>query len=174
MSGQPFLVDTPERLRALSDPLRQRLLAAFVQEPGTVKAVAARLGEPVTKLYRHVDLLLAAGFLRVAGEQRRRGVIERTFEAAADRFVVAPTGSAADRIEQGDGLARAALEEVLSGASTDAGSGRLHLMRASVRLTPGALASFEDALRTLLQKHVSEDGVPTELLLVAALKHESA
>jgi hypothetical protein len=99
---QPFLVDTPERLKALADPLRQRLLTAFVQQPGTVKAVAARLGEPVTKLYRHVDQLVAAGFLRVAEEQRRRGVIERTFEATAFRFVVAPAGSAIERAEQGD------------------------------------------------------------------------
>jgi hypothetical protein len=120
-----------------------------------------------------VDQLVAAGFLTVAEEQRRRGVIERTFEATAYRFVVAPAGSAIERAEQGDALARGALEELLAGAGRgDGSSGRLHLMRANVRLTPAALAAFENALRTLLQSHASEDGVDTELLLVAAPKRD--
>jgi hypothetical protein len=80
-----IIVDTPQRLRALADPLRQRLLAAFSPHPMTVKAVAGQLGEPVTKLYRHIGLLVDAGFLRVVAEQRRRGAIERTFVSAAQR-----------------------------------------------------------------------------------------
>lgn len=163
-----FLVDTPERMKALADPLRQRLLAAFVQQPGTVKQAAQRLGEPVTKLYRHVDQLVAAGFLRVAGEQRRRGAVERSFEAVASRYVVtAPAGE--DRIARGDAMARDALEQVLAGArKTEGPDGRLHLMRARVRLTPEALRRLEDKLRQLLIEHVSDEGAETELLLISA------
>jgi len=163
-----FDVDTPERMKALADPLRQRLLATFVQQPGTVKDVAARLGEPITKLYRHVDQLVAAGFLRVSGEQRRRGAIERSFEAVASRYVVAPpTGE--DRVTQGDAMVRAAVEQVLASArKTEGSDGRLHLMRAAVRLTPAALRSLEDKLRQLLVEHVSDEGAETEVLLLFA------
>jgi DNA-binding transcriptional ArsR family regulator len=161
-----FIVDTPERMKALADPLRQRLLAAFAQQPGTVKEVAARLGEPITKLYRHVDQLVAAGFLRVAGGQRRRGGIERSFEAVASRYVVAAP-AARDPISEGDALIRGALEQVLgSTRRTGDPEGRLHLMRARVRLTPAALRALEDELRGLLAAHVSDDGDETEVLLL--------
>jgi predicted ArsR family transcriptional regulator len=160
-----ILIDTPERLRALADPLRQRLLAAFASEPATVKAVAAQLGEPVTKLYRHVSLLVDAGFLYVVEEQRKRGAIERTFGAAGHRFVVAP--ESAPGMDNGD-LARAALEELLAKRYSSGGMDRLHLMRTRLRMTPAALRRFENALRDLLEDHASEDGVETDLLVIAA------
>lgn len=161
-----FIVDTPERMKALADPLRQRLLAAFAEQPGTVKDVAARLGEPITKLYRHVDQLVAAGFLRVTGEQRRRGGVERSFEAVASRYVVAPPASQ-DPVSEGDAMVRSAVEQVLASARK-AGDpdGRLHLMRARVRLTPQALRALEDRLRELLLAHVSDDGDETDVLLL--------
>ena len=163
-----FKVDTPERMKALADPLRQRLLAAFVQQPGTIKDVAARLGEPITKLYRHVDQLVGAGFLRVSGEQRRRGAVERSFEAVASRYVVAPAPGE-NQVARGDAMVRGALEQVLASARrTHAAEGRLHLMRARVRLTPDALRILEDRLRTILMEHVSEDGAETEVLLLFA------
>lgn len=163
-----FIVDTPERMRALADPLRQRLLAAFAQEPGTVKQVSARLGEPITKLYRHVDQLVAAGFLRVTSEQRRRGAMERSFEAVASRYVVAPP-IGEDGVAKGDAMVRDALEQVLASARKSQGpDGRLHLMRARVRLTPEALRTLEDMLRKLLLEHVDDAGEETEVLLLFA------
>src|SRR5207237_8808197 len=44
-----FLVETPEQLKALAEPLRQSLLEQFCQ-PATIKAAAAKLGVPVTRL----------------------------------------------------------------------------------------------------------------------------
>lgn len=165
---EAFVVDTPERMKALADPLRQRLLAAFVEQPGTIKQVSARLGEPITKLYRHVDQLLAAGFLRVIGEQRRRGAVERTFEAVAHRFVVAPPAQH-DPVSDGDAMVRNTLDQVLASARKSPGAeGRLHLMRARVRLTPQALRRLEERLRALLAEHVSDEGDETELLLLFA------
>jgi predicted transcriptional regulator len=69
-----FLIETPEQLRAVADPLRQRLLQAFA-EPKPIRQAAADMGESLTKLYRHVDQLLAAGLIRVAREERRRAVM---------------------------------------------------------------------------------------------------
>ncbi|CAN7420240.1 helix-turn-helix domain-containing protein [Phenylobacterium sp. LjRoot219] len=163
-----FIVDTPERMKALADPLRQRLLAAFAQQPGTVKQVSTRLGEPITKLYRHVDQLVAAGFLRVTGEQRRRGAVERSFEAVGSRYVVAPAAEE-DRVLKGDTMVRGALEQVLASArKAEDPDGRLHLMRARVRLTSKALRHLEDRLRELLVENVSDDGDETEVLLLFA------
>ncbi len=73
-------------MRLLSDPLKLRLLQAFAESARTTKQVARELGESVTKLYRHVDALHDAGLVEVVGEKQKRGTIERTFRAVAQRF----------------------------------------------------------------------------------------
>ena len=75
-----------EQVRLLSDPLKLKLLQAFAESAKTTKQVATELGEGVTKLYRHVDALHDSGLLVVVDEQQKRGTIERTFRAVAQRF----------------------------------------------------------------------------------------
>ena len=75
-----------EQIRLLSDPLKLQLLQAFAEDPKTTKQVATQLGESITKLYRHVDALFGAGLLEITGEKQKRGTIERTFRAIAQRF----------------------------------------------------------------------------------------
>jgi DNA-binding transcriptional ArsR family regulator len=76
------------QLKALADPLRQRLLRAFAGEPQTTKQVAHSLKEKPTKLYHHVDTLAAAGLLRLVKTQQKRGTTERYYQAAAKQFSV--------------------------------------------------------------------------------------
>ena len=75
-----------EHMRLLTDPLKLRLIQAFAEKARTTKQVATELGESVTKLYRHVDALHDAGLLVVVEEKQKRGTIERTFRAVAERF----------------------------------------------------------------------------------------
>lgn len=93
-----FTVRTLKQARVLANPLRLRILAEFVAEPRTTKQVAERLGEPATKLYRHVDALLDAGLLMRKEERQKRGTMERYLQAVATRFEVdralfAPSGN---------------------------------------------------------------------------------
>jgi DNA-binding transcriptional ArsR family regulator len=76
------------QLKALADPLRQRLLRAFAGEPQTTKQVAHSLKETPTKLYHHVDTLAEAGLLRLVKTQQKRGTTERYYQAAAKQFSV--------------------------------------------------------------------------------------
>jgi hypothetical protein len=75
-----------EQIRLLSDPLKLQLLQAFAESAKTTKQVAKELGEGVTKLYRHVDALHNVGLLEILSEQKKRGTVERTFRAVAERF----------------------------------------------------------------------------------------
>ena len=75
-----------EQVRLLSDPLKLQLIQAFAQDAKTTKAVAEELGHSVTRLYRHVDALHEAGLLEITSERQKRGTIERTFRAVAQRF----------------------------------------------------------------------------------------
>ncbi len=84
-----LLVSDPETLKALSDPLRLRILEAMVARldaPWSAKELAASLGVPQTRLYHHMELLLERGLIRVAGQRVVSGIIETRYRVAALSF----------------------------------------------------------------------------------------
>lgn len=151
-----FAIRTPEQLRAISDPFRQRLLGIFAT-PHTVKAAAERLGVPVSRLYHHIGQLEAAGLIRVVSERKQRAATERTFQAVAASFEIADTAM------PGAGPARLAFESMLAGTAETP-----RLGRATLRLTPERLTLLEQKLGDLLKALETPDGVETEILLLAA------
>jgi DNA-binding transcriptional ArsR family regulator len=163
-----FLIETPEQLRAVADPLRQRLLQAFA-EPRTVREVAGRLGEKVTKLYHHVDQLLAAGLVKVVREEKRRAVIERSFQVSARRFAVSPAafgggGESLDR--KRTAIVRAGVEEMLAAASSEEGAFRL--ARVHARLSVAALERIEGEIARLVREAEDPAAPPVDLLLLSS------
>src|SRR5262249_14730633 len=76
-----------EQVRALSHPLRLRLLELFAARPRTTKQAAEELGETPTKLYHHVAALERAGLVRLCETRKKRGTTEKYFEAATHRVV---------------------------------------------------------------------------------------
>jgi DNA-binding transcriptional ArsR family regulator len=90
MEDQPGVreIDTVEGLRALADPVRLAILSALNRRaPGgelpvmAVKELARELGEPQTKLYRHVKQLEAAGLIEVAATRMVSGILEQRYRA---------------------------------------------------------------------------------------------
>ena len=90
MEEQPGVreIDSVEELRALADPVRLAILSALdTRVPDgalpvmSVKELAQRLGEPQTKLYRHVKQLEAAGLIEVAATRMVSGILEQRYRA---------------------------------------------------------------------------------------------
>jgi DNA-binding transcriptional ArsR family regulator len=78
-------------LRAMADPTRLAILSLLMDaRPDlpvmSVKEIAARLGEPQTKLYRHVKHLEAAGLIRVAATRMVSGILEQRYQASQRNF----------------------------------------------------------------------------------------
>jgi DNA-binding transcriptional ArsR family regulator len=80
---------TAETLKALADPTRLRMLSAMTMSgPGdalpvmSVKELAAELGEPQTKLYRHIKQLEAAGLIRAVSSRVVSGIVEQRYQAS--------------------------------------------------------------------------------------------
>jgi DNA-binding transcriptional ArsR family regulator len=77
------LVEDVDTLKAMADPTRLAILSALIR-PGdpvmSVKELAAELGEPQTKLYRHVRQLLEAGLIRVAATRMVSGILEQQYQ----------------------------------------------------------------------------------------------
>jgi len=79
-------VNDVEVLKALADPTRLAILTALMKSGHdlpvmSVKELAAELGEPQTKLYRHVRQLEEAGLIRVAATRLVSGILEQRYQA---------------------------------------------------------------------------------------------
>lgn len=88
-----------ERLKALANPLRIRILEQLAKSPMTVSEVAAALGEPRTKLYRHVAVLVRQRFISVASKRKVSGIFEKTYETKPGAMVLDQAVSAAEKSE---------------------------------------------------------------------------
>jgi DNA-binding transcriptional ArsR family regulator len=96
-----FFIDRLDQIKALSDPLRVRILETLTQKEMTTKQVADLLGEPPTKLYRHVDTLHRVGLIEQIRTNTVNGIVEKYFRAVAnsirvdqDLFTSSPPGEA--------------------------------------------------------------------------------
>jgi DNA-binding MarR family transcriptional regulator len=83
-----LLINDLDQLKALADPLRQKILGAFCCAPATTKQVADQLGEKSTRLYHHVDILEKAGLIQLVETRQNRGTLEKYYLAAARQFIV--------------------------------------------------------------------------------------
>lgn len=155
-------INTLEEVRLLADPLKLKLLQAFAEAPRTTKQAAEALGENITKLYRHVDALYEAGLLVVVAEKQKRGTIERTFRAVAQRFEADHSLFSDEAGGHGEGTARdilriseAEILDALRNAGPDDRDSAI-IMRVRGKASPEKIEELRQALNDWL------DSVPDE------------
>jgi DNA-binding transcriptional ArsR family regulator len=86
------MVIQAETLKAISAPTRIRILYALMT-PGrvmSVKELAEELGEPQTRLYRHVKVLESAGMIEVAATRIVSGIVEQRYRYAHGDLLLDP------------------------------------------------------------------------------------
>jgi DNA-binding transcriptional ArsR family regulator len=90
MEEQPGVrgIDSVEVLRALADPVRLAIISVLNRRAPdgelpimSVKELAKQLGEPQTKLYRHVKQLEVAELIEVAATRMVSGILEQRYRA---------------------------------------------------------------------------------------------
>jgi DNA-binding transcriptional ArsR family regulator len=122
-----------ETIKALSDPLRLRILELMTakhDETFTVKRLAGALGVSQTKLYHHVNLLLERELIATAGTRVVSGIIETSYRIAQLKISLDRSLLAADSPQMHD-----VLTTVFEGARDDIERG----------LRTGRIHSGEDA-----------------------------
>jgi DNA-binding transcriptional ArsR family regulator len=115
------VVDDAATLKALADPLRMEILRTLMGTSGplrvmSVKELAGELGQPQTKLYRHVRQLEAARLVRVAASRLVSGILEQRYQACQTALEFGP-GALGSRAGAGQAAADTAtvLGAMLSG-----------------------------------------------------------
>jgi DNA-binding transcriptional ArsR family regulator len=104
-------------LKALADPLRLNILYALTRRRGpdlpakTVKELAAELGEPQTKLYRHIKHLEAAGLIRSASNRVVSGIVEHRYQVSSSDMILGDELTDREKVSpKAEAMAAAALE----------------------------------------------------------------
>lgn len=157
-----------EQIRLLSDPLKLQLLQAFAESAKTTKQVAAELGESVTKLYRHVDALHDSGLLVVTEEKQKRGTIERTFRAVAERFEADHSlfvdGAGEDGTNTAREMLRVSEAEILDvlAKTRDDDDERAIIMRIRGRAGPDEIAELRATLKKWMDSLPNNDQSPAK------------
>lgn len=85
-------MSSTDTVELLAHPVRLRIIHAMRGgRTLTTAQLCARIpGASKATVYRHVDILAAAGVLEIAGEQRVRGAVERRYRLRQDRAAVNP------------------------------------------------------------------------------------
>jgi DNA-binding transcriptional ArsR family regulator len=101
-SSQPPMPEAAqvEILKALAAPTRLRIMYAL--EVGgnaarvmSVKELAEELGEPQTRLYRHIKVLESAGLIQVAATRMVSGILEQRYRAVHRDLQLGPVAKVA-------------------------------------------------------------------------------
>src|SRR6266699_3542125 len=115
--GEAPTVSNIDVLKALADPVRMNLLYALTRGRGmvmpamSVKELAAELGEPQTKLYRHIKHLESAGLIRAVASRVVSGIIEQRYQASQADFLVGDSLTDQEKASpEAEAMAAAALE----------------------------------------------------------------
>jgi predicted ArsR family transcriptional regulator len=78
----------PAKLRVLSDPQRSFIVYSLASRAKTVKALAAELGCPPTRLYYHMQQLEKHGLVFVEETRLVSGIVEKHYRALAREWVL--------------------------------------------------------------------------------------
>lgn len=166
------VISDVETLRALSDPLRLRILEVLtgaIDEAFTVKRIAVAVGSSPTRLYHHINLLVERGLVVPAGQRVVSGIIETSYRAGQRRLRLDRALLAADAPAMHDTLvtifdgARDDIERslragVASTASDAPPERKLLLARGLARLGPEQVAGIHARLTALFEEFGLEPG----------------
>lgn len=121
-------IKSPSAWRAILSPVRREIVEAMQElGPCPIADVAAASGRPADALYRHVSILVKAGFLVDAGTRRGKRNPERLYDAAANDFL-APNvrrAGAADERQMIAATAEALAKATARSMRASASAGRL-------------------------------------------------
>jgi DNA-binding transcriptional ArsR family regulator len=77
-------ITDPRWLRAISHPIRIRLLAMLNEEPASPVILASKLNQPLGTIAYHVRTLYDLGLLKLVSTRQRRGATEHYYQATGN------------------------------------------------------------------------------------------
>ncbi len=177
---ETLVVSDITTLKVLADDLRLRIyeLVRSSNEAGklcTVKMLAESLGMPAARLYYHVNMMEAAGLLRVDDTHLVSGILEKYYSAAARRLIINQlTGSGGEALPDViSGLINAAfgdLRGLVKGSTVERGQAdnlNIRISKQRLNLTEREADALVERLSALLAEYalleqMGDEGEPRQ------------
>ncbi len=115
--------DTPQRLKAIAEPVRSLILDLVLERAATVTELAVALDRPKSSVAYHVDVLVDAGLLQVVRTRKVRAVEERFYGRTGRTIIVGNSPTLAGSVRQ----------NFLAEAQAEAAASEHQDMRATLR-----------------------------------------
>src|SRR5256885_12587045 len=81
-----LVINTVQQFKAISDPIRSRILGIIQNQPATAKQIADRLGASPGAIGHHLHVLEAAGLAKVVARRLVRGIVANYYTRTAKIF----------------------------------------------------------------------------------------
>lgn len=153
------IIRTAQQFKAISDPVRTRILGIIQYQPATAKQIADRLKATPGAIGHHLHVLEEAGFVQVVARRVTRGIIASYYTRTARIFIydlpreVTGLSVGLDIITD----ARNEMAEAIASVEEDPDrrDGFPH-----VRLSPERARYYRDRIEALMDDLVSEPADP--------------
>ncbi|NOK70711.1 MAG: helix-turn-helix domain-containing protein [Chloroflexi bacterium AL-W] len=93
-----FELTTPEQLKALGDPLRQKILALLLERAATTNQLAKALESPTSTIAHHLKVLHEAGLITIVRTRQVRAITERSYGRVAHTYLGISSGAEDRRV----------------------------------------------------------------------------
>src|ERR1700677_3672297 len=93
-------ITDPRWLRAISHPIRIRLLAMLEEEPSSPVILANKLDQPLGTIAYHVRTLYDLGLLKLVSTRQRRGATEHYYQTTGHPHATSETWEALDSVSK--------------------------------------------------------------------------
>jgi DNA-binding transcriptional ArsR family regulator len=149
-------IDDPRFVKAMSHPLRVRILAMLDERQASPNQLAGWLGASLGTVAYHVRTLLQLGLIELVDETRVRGAVEHHYRAVARPTVTAEAWQQASPIAK-QAAVGSSLEVIAEYARLSAAAGGFdrpdaQLRRALLRLDARGFAQLSKACDKLLER----------------------
>ncbi len=155
-----LVINTVQQFKAISDPIRSRILGIIQNQPATAKQIADRLGASPGAIGHHLHVLEAAGLAQVVARRLVRGIVANYYTRTARIFKYdLPREVTGDTSINLDIMARAYEELAESEASNEADVHQCSSFP-HVRLSPERATYYSERLMTLVEDILHETPDP--------------
>jgi DNA-binding transcriptional ArsR family regulator len=143
-------IQEPERLRAVADPTRGRIIALLNQRAASTTELAAALGIPKGTIGHHLKVLEKAKLVRVVRTRKVRALTEKYYGRVARLFVLKSVDESAPDELRGGAITAMMLRQGAEEALASGGDDKSESAIVRVRLAPKDVTRFQKRLTKLI------------------------
>jgi DNA-binding transcriptional ArsR family regulator len=164
-----YTITTAEQFKAISDPLRTRMLGIIQHQPATAKQIADRLHATPGAIGHHLHVLEAAGLAQIVARRLVRGIVAKYYTRTARMFVFDLPPDIAGSRSVGIDILTMARDELADAVATMPEDVCLAASFPHVRLTPERAELYRARFEALTAELLDEPLDPAGEIYAACL-----